>query len=260
MFSNRWLIAIIGIIVVIAGVLVVRAIWAEGESPSSPLPAFASGVEQRLIERAGVIQPTSPSEATDLITQLRAACRRSCEVLSAEQRLSAQRADALSLAAAERMAMYLEPSYEAYREYCKRLSGRDPMGSGAMNICSNAEDFEKRTASLRMVPFDPAAAQVRACFIIGVDVSGELTARLNFKADMGMFFTPTGLDPAAARATIYEVLVPVFAPDAMRPEDRVMFVLSMAFALDPATSTWKPWRMGYYDPSGADRRISPPWL
>lgn len=244
----------------VAVLLVAAGVWLFIPRPPAPTPPspHLRGAESLLIETANIIAPFDEEEVPDLLDQFRRACHASCEELPGDARLSRGLATSFTREATERLGLYILPSYDRYRAYAKRLTGRDPEDAGPGNVITSVQDFQASTAALRLLPFDPEAVHVRALFLGGRSAQAALTARCSYSPDNGHFYTDIGHFPEKAGATIYEVLVPVDAPDAFNPKVRVRLVLGMAFALDKGV--WKPWRMGVHDPSGVDRILAPPWL
>lgn len=257
---------VIGSIVVIAvGVLWLGGWWTRQKTPSLVSPAYADGVESGLLGIAKITYPADIDEALALVEAFRQSCVRACAQLPADDRLNSTQSESFCDAAAERLRLYTDPSYEAYRAYAKRLTGRDPDGLKVTNIISDKDRFDERSVDLRLLPLDPESVQVRARFVSGRKAYDELTATFLFSADGGNFFSNLGDKDnekylVKSRATIYEVMIPVDIPDAMNPSVRVRLVLGMVFVLDAAKNVWKPWQMGFHDPSGEVRIIVPPWL
>ncbi len=247
---------------IIVGICVVGAVYyflrGRAAVPSPVAHAPTPGVETHLLGSANIIEPYDEQEVPDLVLQFRVSCLASCRDLIGEARLDSASMESFCDAASERLRLYLAPSYDAYREYVKRLTGRDPEGSGATNIFSKRGDFEGMTSGMRLLPFDPASVHVRAVFIGGRSVA-PLTADASYTPDSGLFFSAVGQEPKKARATIYEVLVPVEARDPFHPDTRFSLVLGMAFVRE-LDGRWKPWQMSFHDPSGVKRITGSPWL
>lgn len=214
------------------------------------------GVEQMLLQTAVPFAPYDEQEVPDLVRQFRAACEKSCRDLSGAARMEEGLLGTFCDEAAERLRLYLAPSWDAYRVYAIRLTGRDPAGSKVTNISPNRDSFDAGAVRMSLLPIDPSTVHVRQVYDRGKDVS-PLTSRCSYSPDSGKFFSRVGQTPEQAGATIYEVLVPVEYPDALS-DVSVRVVLGMAFVLEDGV--WKPWRMGVHDPSGADHVFSPPWL
>lgn len=258
MSRKQWM---VGSGVIVLAISVVIIVVVNSRQPSVPLSTVSSekpGVESFLLASAEYIEPFDEEEVPNLIGMFREACARSISRLSGVAVLTESRSQGFIEAAAERLTMYLLPSYDRYRESAMRITGRDPDGLEVVNIKASREQFERQTGGLRLLPFDPHSVHVRALYIRGANLHLNVTADCSYTCDLGLFFTEVGHGPEKSGATIYEVLVPVDAPDEFRPGKRIRLVLGMAFALDK--EVWKPWRMGFHDPSGEDRRLVPPWL
>ncbi len=255
---------VIGSIVVIAvGVVWLGVWWPRPKTPLVVSPSYANGVESELLGIAKITYPADADEALALVEAFRQSCARACAQLPADDRLNSTQSESFCDAAADRLRLYTDPSYEAYRAYAKRLTGRDPDGLKVPNIISDKDRFDRASGRLRLLPLDPESVQVRARFVSGRKAYDGLTAGHYYSPDSGKFFSHLGDDEKdfpKERATIYEVVVPVDIPDSMNPSVRVRLVLGMDFVLDPAKNMWKPWRMGFHDPSGEVRIIVPPWL
>lgn len=252
--------------VLAAGTCVLVA-WFAGilrTSPSHPTPPPRQGVEWVLTENAKFIEPKTPGDVAELVAMYEASCRKSCDELSGDHRLDRAAADRLCEISAERLGLYLNPSYEKYRQFAIRLTGRDPLGlKGVQNILADEESWATCAGDLRLIPIDPYAAHVRAVYIRGRDVSDPLASGgFTSTGDESNFFSKVGSGLSRDDvSTIYEVLVPVVVRDALNPNERVRVMLGMAFVYDQPTGRWRPWRMGYHDPSNNLATIlSPPWL
>lgn len=231
-----------------------------GGAPAAPMVVYPPGPESLLLQTANFDTGYGEDEVPMLLDEFRQACRQACRELIGDTRLTEPLADSFTAAAVDRLQLYLTPSYERYREYGRRVAGRDPEGVKVVNVLSNQEAFEKSTVGLRLLPFDSRAAVVRCLFLRGAEIQSDMTSRFTYVVDSGLFFSKVGHEPKKSRATVYEVIVPVEAPDSFNPGKTIPLVLGMDFVWDTSTRTWKPWRMGYYDPSGVERRIVPPWF
>lgn len=231
--------------------------WA---TPVAPTSVYPPGPELLLIETANIDAGYGEDEVPVLLEEFRLACRQACRDCIGHAQLTDVLADSFTAAAVDRLQMYLTPSYERYRDYGLRIAGRDPEGVKIVNILSNQEAFDKSTTGLRLLPFDSRAVVVRCLYLRGAPMQSNMTARFTYAVDSGLFFSEVGYEPEKSKATVYEVIFPVEAPDSFSPGDRIPLVFGMDFVLDTSKRTWKPWRVGYYDPSGVDRRIVPPWF
>lgn len=249
-------------VMVVAGALIL-SMWFGGALRSSPKapPSPGQGTAWVLTESAKFITPSDVAEVPSIVATFSEACQAACAQLSTNHAFDGAGYGRLCDAATERLQLYLDPSYEKYREYSQRLSGRDPRGLTVMNIMGDEKSWAIAEDDLRLLPLDPDAVHVRALFIRGRDVSEPISSGgYGFRSDSGKYFSNVGDNPTAMRATVYEVMVPVLVQELFPPNERAPLVLGMAFVLDESTGAWKPWRMSYHSPVKDDRVYPTPWL
>lgn len=259
-----------GVLLALAALVCGGGVWwwlsGGGSRPGSttggvhlPQESKAQSLESHLAQSVAVIAPYDEAEVSDLLAEFREACAKACSQLGGTDQLDPSSAQALVAEASERLELYLLPSYDRYRTQVTRLSRRDPDGSNMPNIFTSREQFEKQAIHLRLLPFAPSEVAVRPLYRQGRATAHAGQQRRTYQIDLGRVFTKIGHDPASSQSTIFEVLVPVDAPDALEPKTHVRLVLGMAFARGD-TSDWLPWCMSFYESDDTPRVIVPPWL
>lgn len=165
-------------------------------------------------------------------------------------------ADEIATLAASRLALYAQPSYEAYAEQFKSLTGNDLAEYVANDKAPSREEWLKGTRLFADASYATARVTIRPS-VLGKAIPWlMLGGRLNTATDTGGRYSGTTEEPQEA----WDVVVPMRLEKWRGSDGPIDLQLFQSFRRRPSDGRWVPYRVGVYDPGRKSSYLPSPWL
>ena len=232
----------------------------------SPAPGRVSAAEVATLQSAEY-QDASSMDVDAIKDMLRTALLHQNNIVQGtnpeQEPLDATRLTSFVHEASDRLAMYMRPSFEQYKEYVASHTGK-PVGD------EKQEAWELAARPFKEARYDVGHAEVRPVYIRGTERwrAGEFGGHMTYRKDSGLYSSKsTNPTKPGSPSDVYAVFIPMQievldrnsgSPRVASEKSNTYFVLQ--FIWEDSRSRWVPWRTGVYDPSASADILPGPWL
>jgi hypothetical protein len=165
-------------------------------------------------------------------------------------------ADEIATLAASRLALYAQPSYEAYAEQFRSLTGVDLADLVREGTEPTPEQWLQQASIFAEASYAMDHVTIRQS-VVGKNTPWlMLGGRLQTVTDSGGRYSGTTEEPEEA----WDVVVPMRLEKWRGNDGPIDLQLFQSFRRRPSDGQWVPYRVGLYDPGRKSSYLPSPWL